>query len=200
MPSTAAKLDGQVCKYLGCNKPTRARGFCVACYYRKLRRGELVAGSKSVKFKHRLSNVDVQERLADCVKCGRVKITSRGRGSRLRSKSDEDHPKHWRCYNQTKENSKLYKRAYRVSKRSMMSKACEICGAKGKKRGVGRLHWDHDHKTGLYRGTLCGKCNLGLGLFKDNVKLLKSAIDYLQIDRSTKPKLVLTKRKIKVVE
>jgi hypothetical protein len=81
-----------------------------------------------------------------------------------------------------------------------MSKACQICGAKGKQRGTSRLHWDHDHKTGLYRGTLCGSCNFGLGHFKDNVRLLKAAIAYLQKDRSEDPKLVLTKRRVKTLE
>ncbi len=39
---------------------------------------------------------------------------------------------------------------------------------------------DHCHNTGKARGLLCIKCNRGLGLFRDNVGILKSAIDYLQ--------------------
>jgi Recombination endonuclease VII len=39
---------------------------------------------------------------------------------------------------------------------------------------------DHCHKTGKRRGKLCLNCNLGLGLFKDNPKLLKKAIRYLK--------------------
>ena len=42
-----------------------------------------------------------------------------------------------------------------------------------------RLHIDHDHKTGLFRGLLCYNCNAGLGNFKDNIKSLKKAINYL---------------------
>src|ERR1039458_7278057 len=51
--------------------------------------------------------------------------------------------------------------------------ACEICSK------VGLLHYDHDHKTGEFRGWLCGQCNRGLGEFADNVALLKKAVEYL---------------------
>lgn len=41
-------------------------------------------------------------------------------------------------------------------------------------------HVDHCHKSGDVRGVLCKLCNTGLGQFKDNVALLKSAIQYLE--------------------
>jgi hypothetical protein len=39
---------------------------------------------------------------------------------------------------------------------------------------------DHCHTTGRVRSLLCNNCNTGLGLFKDNIELMKKAIDYLQ--------------------
>ena len=50
---------------------------------------------------------------------------------------------------------------------------CEGCGDKG------RICYDHDHKTGEFRGWICHKCNLILGLSNDNPKILKSLIKYL---------------------
>lgn len=53
--------------------------------------------------------------------------------------------------------------------------ACAICKEPFSKTP----HVDHCHTNEVVRGLLCGLCNLGLGLFRDNVQSLKSAIRYL---------------------
>ena len=40
-------------------------------------------------------------------------------------------------------------------------------------------HFDHDHITGQFRGLLCVTCNIALGGFKDDPKILRNAIKYL---------------------
>jgi hypothetical protein len=42
------------------------------------------------------------------------------------------------------------------------------------------LDVDHCHRTGKIRGLLCNSCNQGLGLFKDDEKIMKQAADYLK--------------------
>lgn len=57
---------------------------------------------------------------------------------------------------------------------------CAIC--KTDQSGTERskyLSVDHDHDTGAVRGLLCMTCNTGLGMFKDNPSLLRTAIRYL---------------------
>lgn len=57
---------------------------------------------------------------------------------------------------------------------------CAICRQPPKpRRGVVRLHVDHDHATGAVRGLLCYACNWALGKFGDDPALLRRAADYL---------------------
>lgn len=51
---------------------------------------------------------------------------------------------------------------------------CAICAA------TENICIDHDHTTQRLRGKLCAACNKGLGFFRDNTLLLKTAAAYLR--------------------
>jgi hypothetical protein len=64
---------------------------------------------------------------------------------------------------------------------------CGICGKPNAGReGQKRLHVDHNHVTGNFRGLLCARCNTALGKFDDDTKLLQKAVHYLLNNRETK--------------
>ena len=65
---------------------------------------------------------------------------------------------------------------------------CDICGGRadsGDQRNS-RLCIDHDHRTGEFRGLLCSSCNIGIGKFRDDVAILKAAMEYLLRARRSK--------------
>lgn len=56
---------------------------------------------------------------------------------------------------------------------------CAVCNT-DKPGGLGCWDVDHCHDTNTVRGLLCHRCNLGLGQFKHDTRLLQAAIDYLK--------------------
>jgi hypothetical protein len=61
---------------------------------------------------------------------------------------------------------------------------CEICDRLESESKNRSLHRDHDHETGIFRGWLCTRCNVALGLFEDNPFVLRLAANYLEQGRS----------------
>lgn len=57
---------------------------------------------------------------------------------------------------------------------------CPICNKTSIVDVTAKLVKDHDHKTGKAREWICDSCNTGLGRFKDDIKLLETAINYLK--------------------
>ncbi len=60
---------------------------------------------------------------------------------------------------------------------------CAICQqpeTRVNRYGNHNLSVDHNHLTGIVRGLLCNACNIALGLFKDDLNILRSAIKYLK--------------------
>jgi len=96
-----------------------------------------------------------------CLECGPTTIHPRGNGQ-------------WRCANPVNQRSKLYKQAYRKSKKEMLGTHCEICNSQS------RLVWDHDHNTTLFRGNCVAIVILPLVFLSDNPELCLKAAAYLR--------------------
>ena len=52
--------------------------------------------------------------------------------------------------------------------------ACECC------HRPAEVRFDHDHRTGKFRGWLCDGCNLGIGKLGDNLSGVRDALAYLE--------------------
>lgn len=86
------------------------------------------------------------------------------------------------CYSQVKA-ERDRKRRYSVTPEDFLKMMvlqdgrCAICDRTFGEVGGARV--DHCHASSVVRGLLCHHCNAGLGLFRDNVESLKSAVSYL---------------------
>lgn len=56
--------------------------------------------------------------------------------------------------------------------------ACAVCGDE-LSTNKQAIHIDHCHRSGRVRGLLCGGCNVGLGMFRDEPQRMQRAIAYV---------------------
>ena len=134
-----------------------------------------------------------------CIKCGSEERNTRGdcaACSRAGSKAwYEQHKAKAAAYKrdwlaQHPEQAQLFDLRVRVKKygltveqyREMFARQegrCCIC-----RQPLGRIDIDHDHATGRVRGLLCHACNIGLGAFQDDPRILQRAIEYLKKNKT----------------
>jgi len=97
-----------------------------------------------------------------------------------RYKKDKDYREYLSKY------QRLIRRGLNIEWYNAQLKQCGICG--NEKPGGKDNQWaiDHDHKCckkgcrNCVRGLLCNACNMGLGMFKDNIDYLHAAIEWLK--------------------
>lgn len=77
-----------------------------------------------------------------------------------------------KCNASTNKNKRLASLLYGKTLRELelyreLQKVCEICGRpETTKANRSNLAYDHDHKTGMFRGVLCFKCNTTFDYFQ----------------------------------
>lgn len=112
-------------------------------------------------------------------KLNKVKIQKSQKAYELKNKDAMfDYRKNWKLKNRYGITTQDY-----LNMVISQDNKCAICNSPETIRQnnkVNELAIDHDHKTNKVRGLLCGSCNRGIGLFKENTNLLKLAITYLE--------------------
>ncbi len=108
------------------------------------------------KWLHRLSDIDRDKLEATCSFCGDVNIRKKGKSYRCRVA--------------------LSMEKYKLPLDSDFIRPlkCEACSSSS------NISYDHDHRTGLFRGWLCHRCNIALGMALDNPDTLMKLAQYLK--------------------
>lgn len=81
----------------------------------------------------------------------------------------------------TNQQISTFKHRYKISEEGLLNlitkqdNKCAICNIELTKEFL----IDHCHATNKVRGLLCRDCNFAIGLFKDNIKTLENAMQYL---------------------
>lgn len=75
------------------------------------------------------------------------------------------------------------KREWEKTKPHLEIWECPICKKKTIPGLTSKVVLDHNHTTGEPRAWICDSCNTGLGRFKDDIDVMKTAIDYLKKDK-----------------
>lgn len=87
------------------------------------------------------------------------------------------------CHTKLREKKDIYgaPASYWNEQLEKQNNCCAICHRPFLKgHGGRRAERDHDHKTNLPRGILCGSCNRWLGSVGESLFVLQNAITYLQ--------------------
>ncbi len=159
-PKTVVRCPTCRGKCDGCGKPKddkrRGARYCLACAEKCLECGGKKARTQSGKSFGR------------CLACHARKEAAR-----------RDDPAYVRD-NQIKIKARLYGVTYEEAERGHDATECEACGGPANAR---RLHFDHDHATGKFRGILCQGCNVALGGVDDDVERLQALVRYLESRR-----------------
>ena len=141
------------CSECGRNEKHHAKGLCRKCYWRNWRKDHLDKANEYTR-RHYGANLD--------------KMHNKNRRYR------EANPEYYR--------RKHYEYRYGITIDDYdaiferQDGQCAICGHTQKRP----LYVDHAHTADEIRGLLCNRCNVLLGYARDDINLLKKAIQYLE--------------------
>jgi len=117
---------------------------------------------------HRISNVDVESRRADCSICGRTDVKIKWAGRRMKTEcgtyARHRRREHWKrtAYAHPEGRPDFDELS------ASQGGACALCRKTPKSGRYRNLVIDHCHETGRFRGVICRRCNTALGQLGDN--------------------------------
>lgn len=139
---------------------------------------EAIAKNRDWRFGRKLSPEHVAKIVA-APNSGKFKRGHKGYKGQLGRRFSEEHRKKLSLWQLGLLPRKM-KKEYRTD--VPKSQSCDICQQLASELKKG-LAFDHDHKTGKFRGWLCFPCNSALGLAKDNIEILLAMVEYLKKSR-----------------
>lgn len=177
-------------KVEGENAIVRKTGYsiCKACYKISRKRWEKANTDKMEKYKSTAlpPNLNKQREYTERYKAkypGRIKENH----ARFRKKNPEKVKEYQRKFKEKLKDPIAYKKErrtkslYNLSSKELdvialsQSYCCAIC-----LKPTAKLLVDHNHITNKIRELLCHRCNVGLGLFLEDVNIMKAAIAYVE--------------------
>lgn len=175
------KKETRECKSELCSNvfevyPTSNKKYCkTECRYASV---EFADKLSDIHARHRITDVNEQDRIGTCSVCGSVSVRPRERLNKHQVRV-----RRWRC-NRTQRLS-MWARIHSISLSDVQEflnrqeDKCAICRSPFDFTARRGFHLDHCHRTGKVRGFLCSNCNTGLGLFKDDPVRLRAALEYI---------------------
>lgn len=163
----------KTCIELGCDRPHATRNLCSTHYNTWRARGLLLERPKSITCQDCAIPVSVADKGPIPKLCKRCKIRRMPRGEN--ANRDRVMTRYGITF------------ADYQAMHGNQNGRCAICDGppNGNGKKYGRFSVDHDHDTNEIRGLLCGTCNSGLGMFRDDPHLLDLASDYLRFGPRT---------------
>lgn len=175
---------GVLCAVEGCVREAKARSYCPMHYNRWKRHGD--PGAAEPKYVISGSTV-----MRTCRRCGTAALAlsfPRLKGTRrsvfcaecLRFRTKTSSHGHARDQAQRAKNIRRYGLTLGGLETLLLfqGERCAICYT-SEPGGYGSFHIDHDHATRKVRGLLCGRCNVGIGMFREDPALMAAASAYL---------------------
>ena len=163
------------CSVLGCGAPSEVKGSCKRCYNREYMRAYNRAGRNRWREERTLLTAKVRadervELAAKALKAKRMSDQKRRKHKRYRAQYLEASLR-----NSCKQYGMTVERYREMT--AEQGGVCAVCQQPSSRK---RLTIDHCHKTGKVRGLLCGNCNAGLGMFRDDQHIVGRAQEYLR--------------------